>query len=81
MMTFPLPWMGRLEVKQEIHGSNVLVPSGLTGVTVDLIFDDRWDNFIQHILYQEIDLSLPPINAPSCQLKLSFKSQQRLLQA
>ena len=35
-----------------LHGSNMLLPSGHAGMTVDLI-DERWGNFAQDIIYQE----------------------------
>jgi hypothetical protein len=35
-----------------LHGSNMLLPSGHAGMTIDLI-DERWGNFAQDILYQE----------------------------
>jgi len=35
-----------------LHGSNMLLPSGLAGMTLDLI-ENRWGNFAQDILYQE----------------------------
>jgi hypothetical protein len=38
-----------------VHGSNMLLPSGLAGLTIDLMPDDRWGNFAQDILYQESD--------------------------
>ena len=38
-----------------IHGSNMLLPSGHAGITVDLMPDDRWGNFAQDILYREVD--------------------------
>lgn len=38
-----------------IHGSNMLLPSGHAGMTVDLMPDERWGNFAQDILYQEVD--------------------------
>ncbi|WP_373535199.1 hypothetical protein [Microcoleus sp.] len=37
-----------------LHGSNMLLPSGHAGMTIDLI-DERWGNFAQDILYQERD--------------------------
>lgn len=37
-----------------IHGSNMLLPSGHAGMTIDMI-DERWGNFAQDILYQETD--------------------------
>lgn len=37
-----------------LHGSNMLLPSGHAGMTIDLI-DERWGNFAQDILYQESD--------------------------
>ena len=38
-----------------IHGSNMLLPSGHAGMTLDLMPDARWNNFAQDILYQETD--------------------------
>lgn len=38
-----------------VHGSNMLLPSGLGGMTIDLMPDDRWGNLAQDILYQESD--------------------------
>ncbi len=38
-----------------IHGSNMLMPSGHAGMTIDLMPSDRWRNFAQDILYQETD--------------------------
>jgi hypothetical protein len=38
-----------------IHGSNMLLPSGHAGMTIDLMPTDRWGNFAQDILYQEED--------------------------
>jgi len=35
-----------------LHGSNMLLPSGLAGMTLDLI-ETRWGNFAQDVLYQE----------------------------
>jgi hypothetical protein len=35
-----------------VHGSNMLLPSGHAGMTIDLI-DERWGNFAQDIIYQE----------------------------
>ncbi len=35
-----------------LHGSNMLLPSGLAGMTLDLI-ENRWGNFAQDLLYQE----------------------------
>lgn len=37
-----------------LHGSNMLLPSGHAGMTIDLI-DERWGNFAQDIIYQEIN--------------------------
>lgn len=37
-----------------IHGSNMLLPSGHAGMTIDMI-EERWGNFAQDILYQESD--------------------------
>lgn len=38
-----------------VHGSNMLLPSGHAGMTIDLMTEDRWRNFAQDILYQEPD--------------------------
>jgi hypothetical protein len=38
-----------------VHGSNMLLPSGHAGMTIDLMPKDRWGNFAQDILYQETD--------------------------
>ena len=38
-----------------VHGSNMLLPSAHAGMTIDLMPDDRWGNFAQEILYQEIN--------------------------
>ena len=37
-----------------LHGSNMLLPSGHAGMTMDLM-DGRWGNFAQDIIYQEIN--------------------------
>ncbi|HEY9765443.1 MAG TPA: hypothetical protein V6C82_03730 [Chroococcales cyanobacterium] len=38
-----------------IHGSNMLLPSAHAGLTLDLMPEDRWSNFIQDLLYHERD--------------------------
>ncbi len=38
-----------------VHGSNMLLPSGHAGMTIDLMPHDRWGNFAQDVLYQESD--------------------------
>ena len=38
-----------------VHGSNMLLPSGHAGMTIDLLPTDRLGNFAQDILYQEQD--------------------------
>lgn len=38
-----------------VHGSNMLLPSGHAGMTIDLMPRKRWGNFAQDILYQESD--------------------------
>jgi hypothetical protein len=55
-----------------VHGSNMLLPSGHAGLTIDLMPDDRWANFGQDILYQEADVRMAtfryrflPINSES----------------
>jgi hypothetical protein len=41
-----------------VHGSNMLLPSGHAGMTLDLMPEDRWGNLAQDILYQEADARL-----------------------
>jgi hypothetical protein len=41
-----------------VHGSNMLLPSGHAGLSIDLMPDDRWGNFGQDMLYQEQDVRL-----------------------
>ncbi|RUS98509.1 hypothetical protein DSM106972_081380 [Dulcicalothrix desertica PCC 7102] len=41
-----------------VHGSNMLLPSGHAGMTIDLMPNQRWENIIQDVLYQEKDLRL-----------------------
>ena len=38
-----------------VHGSNMLLPSGHAGMTLDLMPEDRWGNVAQDILYQDTD--------------------------
>lgn len=38
-----------------VHGSNMLLPSGQAGMSIDLMPEKRWGNFAQDILYQETD--------------------------
>ncbi len=38
-----------------VHGSNMLLPSAHAGMTIDLLPQDRLENFAQDILYQETD--------------------------
>lgn len=38
-----------------VHGSNMLLPSGQAGMSIDLMLEKRWGNFGQDILYQETD--------------------------
>lgn len=38
-----------------VHGSNMLLPSGHAGMTIDLMPARRWSNLSQDILYQEND--------------------------
>ncbi len=38
-----------------VHGSNMLLPSGQAGMTIDLMPEERWSNFAEDILYQETD--------------------------
>jgi hypothetical protein len=38
-----------------VHGSNMLIPSGLAGAVIDLIPDERWGNIMQDILFQRGD--------------------------
>lgn len=41
-----------------VHGSNMLLPSGHAGMTIDLMPTERWGNFAQDILYHESDARL-----------------------
>jgi hypothetical protein len=41
-----------------VHGSNMLLPSAHSGMTVDLMPSDRWSNIAQDIVYQESDVRL-----------------------
>lgn len=41
------------EVIIGVHGSNMLIPSGLSKMTVNLMPLDRWGNFSQDIIYQD----------------------------
>lgn len=36
-----------------VHGSNMLLPSGHAGMTIDLMPKERWGNFAQDIIFQE----------------------------
>ncbi|MBD1890743.1 hypothetical protein [Coleofasciculus sp. FACHB-SPT9] len=38
-----------------VHGSNMLLPSGHAGMTLDLMPEERWGNVAQDILYQETE--------------------------
>lgn len=38
-----------------IHGSNMLLPSAQAGMTLDLMPMDRWGNYAQDILFQELN--------------------------
>jgi hypothetical protein len=38
-----------------VHGSNMLLPSGLAGMTIDLMPDDKWQCLPEDILFQETD--------------------------
>jgi hypothetical protein len=37
------------------HGSNMLLPSGLAGMTIDLMPEDKWQCLPEDILFQEAD--------------------------
>jgi hypothetical protein len=37
-----------------VHGSNMLLPSGHAGMTLDLMPTDRWGNLAQDVIYQPI---------------------------
>ena len=41
-----------------VHGSNMLLPSGHAGMTLDLMPNTRWGNFAQDILYHETNSRL-----------------------
>jgi hypothetical protein len=56
-----------------VHGSNMLLPSGHAGMTIDLMpngKEERWGNFAQDILYQESDSRL----AAYCYRYVSFET-------
>lgn len=38
-----------------VHGSNMLLPSGLAGMTIDLMPDDKWQCLPEDILFRETD--------------------------
>lgn len=38
-----------------VHGSNMLLPSGLAGMTIDLMPDDKWQCLPEDILFREKD--------------------------
>lgn len=38
-----------------VHGSNMLLPSGLAGMTVDLMPEDKWQCLPEDVLFQEPD--------------------------
>lgn len=38
-----------------VHGSNMLLPSGLAGMTIDLMPDDKWQCLPEDILFREAD--------------------------
>ncbi|WP_293358947.1 MULTISPECIES: hypothetical protein [unclassified Microcoleus] len=56
-----------------IHGSNMLLPSGHAGMTIDMI-DERWGNFAQDILYQEKDPRLSSFRYRYLPLATSLKN-------
>ena len=55
-----------------IHGSNMLLPSGHAGMTIDAI-EERWGNFAQDILYQETDPRLASFRYRYLPLQISLK--------
>lgn len=55
-----------------IHGSNMLLPSGHAGMTIDMMMEDRWGNFAQDILYQEKDPRLASFRYRYVPLKTSL---------
>jgi hypothetical protein len=38
-----------------VHGSNMLLPSAHAGSVVELLGQERWGNFLQDILFQDVD--------------------------
>jgi hypothetical protein len=38
-----------------VHGSNMLLPSGLAGMTIDLMPEDKWQCLPEDVLFQESD--------------------------
>jgi len=57
-----------------IHGSNMLLPSGHAGMTLDLMPDGRWKNFAQDILYQEPDPRIASLRYRYLPLTTSIKT-------
>jgi hypothetical protein len=39
-----------------VHGSNMLLPSAHAGAVIELIGEDRWENFLQDILFRTSDV-------------------------
>lgn len=56
-----------------IHGSNMLLPSGHAGMTIDMI-EERWGNFAQDVLYQESDPRLASFRYRYLPLSTSLKN-------
>lgn len=52
-------WCERYSVSQivvGVHGSNMLLPSGLSGSTIEILPEDRLGNFLQDILFDTNDI-------------------------
>ncbi len=56
-----------------VHGSNLLLPSGHAGMTIDLMPLDRWDNIAQDILFQERDSRLSSYRYRYIPLHVGFR--------
>jgi hypothetical protein len=72
----------RSRVVVGVHGSNMLLPSGHAGMTIDLMPSNRWGNFIQDIVYQERDPRMAsycyryiPLSVSVCALAHILKAQ------
>lgn len=62
-----------------VHGSNMLLPSGHAGMSIDLMPMERWGNFAQDILYQENDNRLASYKYRYLPINISVNSLNRII--